>query len=754
MSSEWPQRRRERKEEISASVHESYVEALASRQDGSATTVTMHRFVRDASRRYGLFEEEEEEEEESESDSDHPRRCYSFDEEDEYEVNSDDPPGLRSPEEKEGCESDSPVPHSYTPRGEADDESESNSDTSGCRGSFIADGTYQHRPLFATDTYQNGIIALSEVIVQDHATVRVIGRSISMVSFECLCRQVTYALKHDCDSSKWCGFRFGIHNPQCTHNPKPLKEHVDWAIARAMSERFCGNDLIKRVRELVNVQLPATTILRKTSVLPEYDWKKLWRQVPAFGRKLKTYHLRYQDFRTKGEQETLDAFAFELPAIRFCKTAGFLGVIFADGTNIKDKMHSTMLIMATMTADHITLPLAALIGPREDELNYQRLFEFAKPALPDTFTLLSDQHPGAIAGFKKVFGLSKDIHHLFCYFHIAKNMRKDTAWELLQILKADHPTTYKRYREVFASSHRREFNNLDTYINQMSYMSEEYQGVFELVADSPIESVNAAVKRVPIQEPLYVALNAIKFTKSQIDAQLNRLQGRYCPSCLNTLHDRETKTGDTPVRKGQADQFIATGIDQLVGPVEYELIPAADGALTCTCKGYDRMGIPCRHMIAVQASHRVKLPEIRAIHCSATIRASLTSIPAVQLTLAELDPENVGIRETSRKPGRPRKTRMKPFREYLVKATRVKCSACGAVGHTKRSKLCPKATKPTKASRKRKQHIDNPEPPTESDTLVLVRPIRLPPIQDRVRSQREATKATLLTPPKMGGTTE
>lgn len=553
--------------------------------------------------------------------------------------------------------------------------------------------------LFSEDDYNSGIVALSKQIVADSAACRVKIRNLSGVVYQCRwCESCEYSLIRDQDSGYWIGWKKGEHN-EAQHKPKALREHVGLAIAHGMSNRLKGEELRSFVSDFVHVPIPKSTLKKYMGQREDVNWRELWRKIPSMGFRLTEAGLRYTDFmKVENGKTILEGFVFELPAMRFAKSAGFLGIVFVDGAHMGDKMKSTMVSLITVTSDHVILPLAVLIGPSEDKLAYTRLFEFTRPSLPESFTIMSDQSPAMEAGFHDLFGSNTRIAQVPCFFHILKGKNKQIAWEVRQILTADHPTKYETFLQLFARTRTALYQTLAVQLNKVSFLSSNCQSKFEFIADSPVESFNAALKEARYAEPLYLVKAIIAFHDKQYQRQLESLPmvEVYCKSCSNTVNHRREQGRKLTVIK-EPKGFVVTEAISTGTTINYEL--HMDGSmLQCTCKGYDRLGIPCRHMFAVEAKFDTTLPTIWDVHKCQVIRHSLGN--TVQVNLSGLTAQNVECRAPRKKQGRPRKQRLRPFAEHLASRPTCVCSACGQRGHTKRSKKCPLRPTPPEPRRR------------------------------------------------------
>lgn len=221
--------------------------------------------------------------------------------------------------------------------------------------------------LFEHAEYEPAIMALSKAIVMDGSRARRVNRTLSCIEYECKwCSNVKYSLFHDAENDKWLGWKEGTHDQTKHHKAKPLREHVVLALAAGISAGSKGRELSTFVERFVGTHVPESTLKKCRSTREDFDFRRMWRKIPSVGENMVAAGWRYVDWRkTIDDKQVLEAFAFELPSMKFTKRSGFLGLVFIDGAHMGDKMKSIMLAMVTVTADHIILPLAVLSVPQK-----------------------------------------------------------------------------------------------------------------------------------------------------------------------------------------------------------------------------------------------------------------------------------------------------------------------------------------------------------------------------------------------------
>ena len=542
-------------------------------------------------------------------------------------------------------------------------------------------------------SYTEAVAFLSDEIVRAGVSVKEVKTSISQHVFKCKSCRVTYRLtKNFEDDTTWDVYVTGVHGHE-TGSGRPLVLYLKMCIAEGLDRGLSGTSFLKFVRDKTNAKLPASTIYYHMAKNPRKDWQALWRRIPCLVDRLESAGLRCEKFfRQTKDVSVFESLIFELPGMRFCLTDAFIKLVFVDGCHLNDRLRSTLLSMATITADHIIIPIVAMICPSENKESYERLFRFVKRYLPHRFTIMSDQSKSMIPAFDDVFGHSATVKRLPCFFHICKSFTAEVRWELKQVLTCDHKDAYSVMLECFDRDHHALFQSLkEKVIDTMSYMSNKYDGVFEMIADSSIESLNAAILDLRSREPLELIEGLVTFTNDQLERQIGNvrsLEGN-CQACSNIISARKAKARDLSCRKTKG-KFVVTEKFVTGVMVEYD-VQRVDDVLVCQCNGYQRLGIPCRHLYAVCHKFPKKqkyLPRIWAMHQADTIVTAARE-SQVTVNVADLkEDETVNLRAPMPKPGRPRKKRFRTYREYLATTCTKKCSACGKVGHTKRSNRC------------------------------------------------------------------
>ena len=548
----------------------------------------------------------------------------------------------------------------------------------------MTDGAIQNR---GKACYIEALLALSRRLVSDGTSAHITKRSCGSVHFKCNFCDVTYSIEEE--DGLWNISQTGEHDQNTNHEPRPMTEAISYYVSKGSSKELKGKNLVQYVCRKVEMTVPRSTIDYHIAKRMDKQWEKQWRMVPAL------VH-RWCDNGLKGElimeEGKLQGFVLTLPSVSILQSEAFIGIIFADGCHVSDKLKSTLLTLCTMTADRIILPLAFLLGPGEDKPSYTRLFRVLKDIFPSKFTLMSDSGTAVTSSYQDVFG---DDGWVPCAWHLTKSMRKDVMKKILAILRADNIELYHAMREVLRKEHPSIAEQWETKLDRMAYLGTNYQGCFEIISDSPIESLNSAIAKARQCEPIELVRSIVAFHNSQIRRQIEKLNlhKELCETGRNTKASRRKHAKSLIVDRKDDACFEVTEYSSFDLRLVYNVAKIGDGKgdWCCSCKGFERIGMPCRHLYAVERTQGTKVsPSCREFFKSEVIYKAVRNL---ELTLSFSDlPEamDVNLRVTKRHPGRPRLQRFKSFREYLgERAKNLTCSKCHRKGHTARSRMCP-----------------------------------------------------------------
>lgn len=173
---------------------------------------------------------------------------------------------------------------------------------------------------------------------------------------------------------------------------------------------------LAHLRTIYNASVLPTETARK--IFTEFfqpDWITNWKQLPAYIKALNDEGIP-ADITYKAEKE-IDRLYIELPyAEKVCKSNVFTNLIMFDGTFLKPTTtNGILLIMITITADRISIPLACALVEAENTESYQYFFGKTKHLFNEdnTISVIADQHEA----IKSALGDTNFIYSP-CAFHI------------------------------------------------------------------------------------------------------------------------------------------------------------------------------------------------------------------------------------------------------------------------------------------------------------------------------------------------
>lgn len=176
-------------------------------------------------------------------------------------------------------------------------------------------------------------------------------------------------------------------------------------------------------------------------------------------------------------------------------------------------------------------------------------------------------------------------------------------------------------------------------------------------------------------------IGLIQWSNKQVAEQLQKLTGQYCTMCTNLIQYRK-RFADALVVTQNKDKTW-TIIEWFIETRATYVVSWSGNSLKCTCKGYERDGIACRHMLVLEERGSLLAPQPKPYYRCADIRQALcdTEIVPNPATITE---ETVLEPAKRQKVGRPATRRYKSITEQLLAERRksYRCAICKRQGHT------------------------------------------------------------------------
>lgn len=460
---------------------------------------------------------------------------------------------------------------------------------------------------------------------------------------------------------------------------EPLSYCLKLAVRRALDAGQSGAELRASVNEYFGYELSPALIRYREDKLRGRKDSEQWAMIPGL----------VEELRKLGTQSTVKIdngsvvrVYVEFKTISFMQSDAFLRMIFLDGCHCNDQKRSTLCIACTITADHVTIPLAFVVGQGENKPNYTLLLRSLRRTWRRGTVILSDQSPALLSAAEDSLR-DLEYYHKPCAFHVLKHLPV-TRTRFYEMLKSDNKQLFNQRLSTLISKFPGSADRLIKIANELAYTGENYRNTFGLVTDSPVESVNAAIAEYRQKEPLDLITGFIEWTNKQVDFQLEKLHSTYCQSYVNTMEFRG-KMKDAMSIKINADKTWLITEQLRKGETTY-LVRNEDSVPICSCGGYSRDGMPCRHLIALNARGMTTLPVPWTCHKSDVIRCALEG-KKIFIDRAEIASKDVLPPETRKRSGRPPYRRIRSISEHQFNSRkrRYQCSICHGEGHTART---------------------------------------------------------------------
>lgn len=483
----------------------------------------------------------------------------------------------------------------------------------------------------------------------------------------------------DQEFETWTSIIFGSHgvHPQgCKVHP--LKCYLEVIVRQNVANGLGGKALVGAVQQFFGHEIsPRAIYYIERMASSRRQSSKQWRQLPCLIKQLQSMGTHScVDIDNDG---VLQRAYVELKTVQLLKSQAFIGVLFVDGCHCKDKLQSTLCVAVTLTGDHIIIPLAFVLWQGETKENYCFLFSRLMHAIPENVTIFSDESPALLGAVSETLG-DKHCRTKACAFHLLKKLQVNRK-RFYQMLKSDNQELLEWRLTQMTTDFPKCADQLRRYARKYAYMGNDYVNALGMVSDSPVESCNAAIEKWRRKEPVDMIIGLIQWSNKQVAEQLQKLTGQYCTMCTNLIQYRK-RFADALVVTQNKDKTW-TIIEWFIETRATYVVSWSGNSLKCTCKGYERDGIACRHMLVLEERGSLLAPQPKPYYRCADIRQALcdTEIVPNPATITE---ETVLEPAKRQKVGRPATRRYKSITEQLLAARRksYRCAICKRQGHT------------------------------------------------------------------------
>lgn len=513
----------------------------------------------------------------------------------------------------------------------------------------------------------------------------------------------------------------------------PLREHVQVVTAQKAAGNKRGKALAEEVSTELTVPVRPHVTARLAKRLTCSEQAQCWyKMLPLLER------LNENDFHTAvktdgNDQSLVYCYVETCYAAHFLESQAFIGVLFLDGAHMSDIAKHTMLSVCTVTADKIILPLAMAVVDSENNESYKFFMQSMKDGAFSSCkqaTIFADQHAAIKHALRTVFGVedasdedyseeedsseedssvtesqsdesiedSYDYLFMPCIWHLTKHMKGKEQFK--QLVWTDHKLLYKARKAQYIKTHPSEYQRFKKDLHRMAYAAKNSKSerCFGYVADSPVESLNSLLRDERATEPAGLIEQFLEASLDRRKRQLEKLKDREsdCHTAMAREKRRREIAKTLAVTMKSQRSYDVTEIWTQTVAGRYNVQVNDKEIVSCSCREYERLGVACRHMHAVNQKYPGILPPVpRKCYHSATIREALgVDNNGVPLTfrlpnLTDLEPVEQPLHAPKQRPGRPKIKRFKSVIErYSGQEQLRRCSCCKKMCHHTR-RTCP-----------------------------------------------------------------
>lgn len=433
------------------------------------------------------------------------------------------------------------------------------------------------------------------------------------------------------------------------------------------------------------------------------DWLNSWRKIPSYIEKLKEIGIESDiKFETGSDPPKIHYIYFEAPySKQFVSSNCFPRILMMDGTYLKP-VHTKgiLLILSTVTPDHIALPLSGAIVDAETKEAYKFLLDKCKKMMMDIedieISIITDQHESILSSLKEMCPKWK---YSPCSFHLIQKFKEAHAAFFI-LIKSVNTELYDARLKIFQSKYKSTYKAIKDYLPNVTRI-QKAPFRYNYVTDSVLEGINGSLSGARKYEPIFLIEAFVKYCVKQWNKQVYEL------NIHDSLYINRVECILNEMRK---NGLLVTTVEQ---NEKYHVMETEDGhdfqyivsiirnnqysgikEIKCTCKMMLETLHPCIHTIMVLKKFYIEIPEciMGKLHYREENKQIFQNIYIDLPDIMSIVPnKNIDPTTFVRKnqPGRPISS--KRFRgtwEKVYKKKR-KCTKCGNEGHNKSSKNCP-----------------------------------------------------------------
>lgn len=424
------------------------------------------------------------------------------------------------------------------------------------------------------------------------------------------------------------------------------------------------------------------------------NWEKAWQKVRPYINELIDLGLKADLEFTENDENDVKYIYIEAPYAKdFTSSLVFPRLLMVDGTFLKPlHVKATLLILSTITADHIALPLCAAIVDKESTKSYRFLFTKSSHLFDDEskthITIISDQHKAIKKAINTVHPLWK---YSPCAFHVIQKYVK-ARYAFYAMIRSTNKVLYQARRRYMKKHHKNAYYKVKPYIKEITRV----KGApfrFGYTTSSVLEGINGALAESRKYEPIYLIEAFYEFCLKQWTKQITEISLGSAFKYMNRTESiiNEYKKSQLQCYEKSKDIYIVTESED---GIEFTYkIRKTINKLSCSCGITEEICMPCIHLYTVLNKFGInEKMYFEKIHQRDENRKVFKEIVLDFPDIEEIkaDPTLHTSIYLSNRPGRPSYSkRFVPTYQKLYKKMR-KCKVCGEMGHFSSNKYACK----------------------------------------------------------------
>ncbi|GAB4835597.1 hypothetical protein Ancab_039512 [Ancistrocladus abbreviatus] len=455
-------------------------------------------------------------------------------------------------------------------------------------------------------------------------------------------------------------------------------------------------DIVNDIKQEYGIQLNYFQAWRGKEIAKEQlqgSYKDAYGQLPIFCEKIMESNPGSLATFTTKEDSSFHRLFVSFHATLYGFQQGCRPLLFLDSIALKSKYQGTLLAATAADGDDGVFPVAFAVVDAETDDNWRWFLLQLKSALltSSSITFVADRRKGLKESISEIFD---DSFHGYCLRYLTEELISDLNGQF------SHEVKRLLVEDFYAAAYAATLEAFQRCIDSIKSISlEAYDWVVQSDPDNWANaffrgarynhltsnfgeifySWAADAHELPITQMVDVIRGKIMELFFARRADSNQWLGRLAPSMEEKLEKESLKVHSLQVLVPAGSTFEVRGETIEIVDIDH---------WDCSCKGWQLIGLPCRHAIAVitcigRSPYEFCSRYFTIESYRLTYSESIHPVPNVDRPLQN-DSSQVAVTvtppPTRRPPGRPTKKR---YSSQEVVKRQLQCSRCKGVGHNK-----------------------------------------------------------------------